>query len=75
MFRHIHTPTLTLPVSSGYGNKPCYATLGEAVSKAADKALIKVAGNMAGDTVMDPAGTLYIEFGYDAKLTSNAGGQ
>jgi hypothetical protein len=56
------------------GNEPCYATLGEAVTKAEDKALIKVAGNMAGNTVMDPAGTLSIEFGYDAKFTSNLGG-
>jgi len=29
---------------------------------------------MAGNTVMDPSGTRYIEFGYDAKFTSNAGG-
>ncbi len=55
-------------------NTPCYTTLGEAVSKSADKALIKVAGNIAGDTVMDPAGTRYIEFGYDANFTSNVGG-
>ncbi|MFO7599210.1 MAG: hypothetical protein R6X27_05300 [Candidatus Desulfacyla sp.] len=44
------------------------------MSKSADKALIKVAGNIAGDTVMDPAGTLYIEFGHDANFTSNVGG-
>jgi parallel beta-helix repeat protein len=56
------------------GNTPCYATLGEAVTKAEDDALIKVAGNMAGNTVVDPAGTCYIEFGYDAEFTSNAGG-
>ncbi|MFO7602141.1 MAG: hypothetical protein R6X27_20365 [Candidatus Desulfacyla sp.] len=55
-------------------NTPCYATLGEAVSKAENNALIKVAGNMAGNTVMDPAGTLHVEFGYDANFTSNAGG-
>jgi len=42
---------------------------------ASDHALMKVAGNMAGNTVMNPAGTRYIEFGYDAKFTSNAGGQ
>jgi len=55
-------------------NTPCYTTLGEAMSKSADKALIKVAGNIAGDTVMDPAGTWHIEFGYDANFSSNVGG-
>lgn len=56
------------------GKTPCYVTLSEAVSKADNDALIKVAGNMAGNTVMDPAGTLSIEFGYDAGFTGNKGG-
>jgi len=70
-------PTSTVYVSADgtcNGNTPCYATLGEAVSKAPDNALIKVAGNIAGNTVMDPAGTRYIEFGYDANFTGNVGG-
>ena len=55
------------------GKRPCYETLSKALNAVSDKTLIKVAGNIAGDTVVDPAGTVFIQWGYDADFKSNVG--
>jgi len=69
-------PTATVYVSAGNcnGHQPCYHSLGEAVSKAPNNALIKVAGEVfVGKIIVNANKTLTFEWGYDSAFAGKTG--
>ena len=68
------TPTVYVSAGDCGGLTPCYHTIKDAVSGAANEALIKVGAEVfASDTTVDAGKTLTIEWGYNADFTSNTG--
>jgi hypothetical protein len=72
---YIVPQTIVYVTAGDCGDKdPCYATIAEAVSKAPDHALLKVAAERFEENVSVDAGkTLTFEWGYNAAFTSNSG--